>query len=176
MCDCDCVTRVILHRITKTPHFFVWHLVARIIAARLSCDVPYVAARRQLLFDNPTKTMPVRIQDVEGVTSQLAAYIGAGEGPLEQRKHDVEQLFRDRVTGDLSLLLCPAPGEVDPGLWGVMISSLLTPTEGETTARAQRASILVAEIREATRLRDQRIRSKRTRAAKKQAGYHVWRV
>lgn len=122
-------------------------------------------------FDNPTKTMPVRIQDVEGVTSQLDAYIGAGEGPLEQRKHDVEQLFRDRVTGDLSLLLCPAPGEVDPGLWGVMISSLLTPTEGETTARAQRASILVAEIREATRLRDQRIRSKRTRAAKKQAGY-----
>lgn len=110
----------------------------------------------------------VRIQDAEGVTSQLDSYIDVGEGSLDHRKHDVEQLFRKRVTGDLSLALCPAPGKVDPDLWEVMMCSLLTPLKGATAARAQTAGRLVEEIREMTRLHDQRIRSRRSREPKKQ--------
>lgn len=112
--------------------------------------------------------MRKRANDAEGVTEQLASYIGVERGPLSRRKVDVEQRFWDRVATDVSLQECPRPQQVDPELWGVMMGALLHPVVDETADRVEKARRLVGDVREAKRLRDQRIRSRRSRDNKKQ--------
>lgn len=112
--------------------------------------------------------MPGRVEEAEGVTNDLGTYLGVGVGSLSHRKHDVEHLLRKRVTADTSLDYCPAPEQVDPELWQVLMSSLLQGVEGAPHARSEKACGLVGEILERKRKRDQRIRQDRRRGKKKQ--------
>lgn len=112
--------------------------------------------------------MRKRVKDAEGVTEQLASYVSVESGPLLHRKADVEQRFWDRVATDASLQECPRPQQVDPELWEVMTGALLHPMVDAAADRVEKARRLVGEVREAKRLCDQRIRSRRSRDKKKQ--------
>lgn len=67
-------------------------------------------------------TMGRTVKKANDITLKLGAYIGVTDGPLEQRKLDVERLFGNKIKADRTL---------DHALWSVMQTSLLQPTEDE---------------------------------------------
>ena len=83
--------------------------------------------------------MPSKVEEADGVTEALGAYLNELPGPLLYRQAAIESKLKAQLSrGDL--VQCPSAGQIDPELWPCMVEAL-------KTSSADAARRIVGDIR-----------------------------